>query len=255
MFCLVRVIVLLVLLFSQATLAWAQPRLSLGTATGYAGEETLLPLALSGGEGKYAGVNARIVLPDGVRLVGVSSGALLSSAFFVEANPASVTVIAYTGADVFSADNGVLLQLHLHVDAQTVPGVYPISFADPGPDPFIQANHALAAAGGMRSVGHTVTNGSLNVRLPPEPVSVTVSVGGGGGTVHGGGSSIPYNALITLTALPDPGWRFSHWTENGQVVSGAGRDYTFQATADRRLMAHFVQIKPLPGVLLLLLDE
>ena len=67
------------------------------------------------------------------------------------------------------------------------------------------------------------------------------------------------NLHTQLPGDPDggaPTWLlFNHWTEDGQVVAGAGATYSFYATADRTLVAHFRKIKPSPGVLLLLLSN
>ena len=74
-----------------------------------------------------------------------------------------------------------------------------------------------------------------------------------GGTVAGGGTFI-HNSWVTLTATPDSGYTFSHWTENGQVVKGRSR-YEFHIASDRNLLAHFREVNGLPGVLMLLLDD
>ena len=83
---------------------------------------------------------------------------------------------------------------------------------------------------------------------------VEVSFGAEGGTVTGGGTYL-HNSWVTLMAIPDQGYVFSHWTDNGQVVKGAGASYSFRATTSRNLTAHFREVRGLPGVLMLLLDD
>ena len=67
----------------------------------------------------------------------------------------------------------------------------------------------------------------------------TVSVSSAGhGTVSGGGTDIPYGQSCTVTALPDNGYHFTGWTENGTMVSQE-QEYTFAVNNNRNLVAHF----------------
>ncbi len=60
----------------------------------------------------------------------------------------------------------------------------------------------------------------------------------GGGTISGAGTYTQVDT-VNLAATPNPGWHFVNWTEGGVEVPGAGAVYTFKATADRTLVAHF----------------
>ncbi|HEX2836869.1 MAG TPA: hypothetical protein VHN77_01950 [Phycisphaerales bacterium] len=60
----------------------------------------------------------------------------------------------------------------------------------------------------------------------------------GAGTVSGAGS-YPINSTATLTAAPNAGWGFVNWTEGASQV-GTNATYTFSATVNRTLIAHFV---------------
>ncbi len=85
---------------------------------------------------------------------------------------------------------------------------------------------------------------------------ITPSIGSGtGGTVSVSGTP-PYahGSEVTVTATPTPGYIFINWTENGTVVSKQA-EYTFTVTGDRELVALFREVKNLPGVLMLLLDD
>jgi hypothetical protein len=58
--------------------------------------------------------------------------------------------------------------------------------------------------------------------------------------ITSGGGVFSYNALVTVTALQNAGWEFSSWSENGTSVS-TNPIYTFNALANRSLVANFVQ--------------
>ena len=59
------------------------------------------------------------------------------------------------------------------------------------------------------------------------------------GSVTGNGT-YPNGDNVTLTAIPDEGYRFLNWTENGRVVS-MDAEYSFVAAIDRVLVANFLQ--------------
>jgi hypothetical protein len=63
-----------------------------------------------------------------------------------------------------------------------------------------------------------------------------------GGTVSGGGS-FPNGSQVTVSAIPNPGYGFVHWTENGSPVSTSA-SYSFLVTSDRTLTGHFDRIPP-----------
>jgi hypothetical protein len=58
-----------------------------------------------------------------------------------------------------------------------------------------------------------------------------------GGTVSGGGT-YDYGTSHTVTAIPDEGYDFVNWTENGVEIS-EDEDYTFQVINSMTLMANF----------------
>ncbi|PTN33783.1 delta-60 repeat domain-containing protein [Desulfonatronum sp. SC1] len=83
---------------------------------------------------------------------------------------------------------------------------------------------------------------------------VSLAAGDNNGSVAGGGTFV-HNTWVTVRAIPKKGYAFSHWTLNGQKISGAGATYSFYATSNCSLVAHFRDSIPLPGLLMLLLDE
>jgi len=58
-----------------------------------------------------------------------------------------------------------------------------------------------------------------------------------GGATSGDGAYAP-GSSATVTATPNPGYKFSKWLDGGAIVSTA-RDYTFTVTGDRALVAKF----------------
>ena len=78
--------------------------------------------------------------------------------------------------------------------------------------------------------------------IPSYDFTVTATVGSeGSGTVSGGGLCY-LNQPITLTATPNEGYIFSHWTKNGTIVSYTSK-YNLTVTASAEYVAHF-ELKP-----------
>jgi hypothetical protein len=65
----------------------------------------------------------------------------------------------------------------------------------------------------------------------------TIAFPSNGGTMTGGGTFAP-GAPVSVTATPNSGFAFAYWTDNGTTVS-TNPTYSFTATADRALVAHF----------------
>ena len=72
----------------------------------------------------------------------------------------------------------------------------------------------------------------------PQSFSISVVVSPeDGGEIYGAGN-YPHGSAVTLTAIPNTGYGFLNWTENGEVVSEE-QNYSFTATQDRQLGANF----------------
>ena len=83
-------------------------------------------------------------------------------------------------------------------------------------------------------------NRNLVANFTYVPPTYTVSVSANpsdGGTVTGGGSYTE-GSSCTVTAIPNSGYNFVNWTENGNQFS-ANASYTFAVTGNRTLVAHF----------------
>jgi hypothetical protein len=85
----------------------------------------------------------------------------------------------------------------------------------------------------------TVT-GNRNLVANFSQVSYTVATSSSpaaGGTTSGGGNK-SCGSTATLTAIPNSGYSFANWTENGVVVSTSS-SYSFTVTGNRTLVANF----------------
>jgi len=154
--------------------AYAVPELKLGIAAEKAGGTAFLDLNLSGGTENYAGVNAKIVLPKGVTVTGVSAGGLLNGSFtlgwqaFSDASNDGAIVAAYSGSGSFAA-SGNLLTLKLQVADSLAPGKKEALFALVNSHALINSRYALSNTAGVSvpltpctgyiAVGHADTDG------------------------------------------------------------------------------------------------
>jgi len=57
------------------------------------------------------------------------------------------------------------------------------------------------------------------------------------GSVTGSGDDFVLFQTVTLTAIPNTGYHFQNWTEEGDEVS-VNQEYTFSLTGDRTLVAN-----------------
>ena len=150
----------LLLLVGMALHANATPQLRLGSVNALQGQTATLNLSLSGGEEAYAGINAKILLPEGVTLAGVSKGALLPAGFTTDWHSVSngvdnwTTVIAYSGNDTFTFSSGTLLEIEVQLAPDAPIGSHTIQFAS--------SSSGLSNEDGSVSVTHTTFNGTIN---------------------------------------------------------------------------------------------
>ena len=85
-------------------------------------------------------------------------------------------------------------------------------------------------------------NGNRNLVANFNIQSFTVTVVANpteGGTVTGSGT-YNYGQTCTVTATPNEGFDFVHWTENGGAVMSLELSYTFTVTSNRTVQANFV---------------
>lgn len=94
------------------------------------------------------------------------------------------------------------------------------------------ATFTFAAASDRDLVANFTLGTSYTITTTAAPVA-------GGSTT--GGASYASGASVTVTATPNAGYNFVNWTESGTQVS-ANASYTFNATANRTLVANFAVI-------------
>lgn len=140
--------------------AFAIPQLKIGVGAEKMSGTARLNLSLNNNNGTYAGVNAKIVLPDGVSVTSVSKGDLLSSDFSLDYHSGgnTVTVLAYSSRSSISG-NGVLLSLDLD-SGYASPGTYEIFFGSNSS--IVNSRCALSDPDG-NSVSLTPENGYLAI--------------------------------------------------------------------------------------------
>jgi uncharacterized membrane protein len=161
-----KVVFFVILFVAVAMKGYAKPTLSLSSATGKAGGNTSLELSISGDSGTFAGVNARIILPEGVSVTNVSRGSGLSSDFttnYAVSEDNEVTVIAYSASKTFSGNIGTLLTLNLQISKTATKGNYEVKFATSNTDSLINSRHAISNKDGSTSVSHSTSDGTLTI--------------------------------------------------------------------------------------------
>ena len=79
------------------------------------------------------------------------------------------------------------------------------------------------------------------------PGTITVAASPTEGGMITGGGSYEGGTICTLIATANHGYRFSNWTENGEMVSSED-EYSFVVTEDRNIVANFIAMPPLPIV-------
>ena len=87
-------------------------------------------------------------------------------------------------------------------------------------------------------VNPSATSNAATLTVNPKQYTITVRASRNTyGTVSGGGQ-FPEGTLHTVTAVPNSGHTFFHWTNNGRVVSTSA-SYTFMLSANVTLVAVF----------------
>ena len=156
------------------TATFAEPELMLTNASGDQGTSVTVEVQLQAGDQPYAGLDTKILLPDGVRFLALTNGPLLSSeSFIVESRSLSednaVVIVAYSSTETISASSGVLFTLELQLEADAVPGALSISLA------IDSTRYTLATSDGV-AVPYTLTGGTITVaaREDTEPPVLTL---------------------------------------------------------------------------------
>jgi len=158
------VLTLSLLLLGVAQYAVAEPELRLSSLNVFRGGISSLHLSLSGGLEPYAGVNAKIVLPDGITVMGVSKGAQLPEGFTIDWRSFSgqgingARVIVYSGVNSFTESTGALLEISIQIAPDAPLGMQTIQLQNSG----------LSNEDGSSSISHVILNGVITCFIPDQ---------------------------------------------------------------------------------------
>ena len=107
-------------------------------------------------------------------------------------------------------------------------------------------NSEVVSTNASYSFEVTADRNLVAVFASTDPISITASANPArAGSVNGGGNYL-YGETCTVTAIPNEGYSFINWTENGTVVS-EDLAYTFMVSAERNLVANFTFMAAVSG--------
>ena len=114
------------------------------------------------------------------------------------------------------------------VNAIPASGYTFVSWTENGTQVSTNANYTFTVSGNRALVAQFQEE-TFNIRVSANPVL--------GGRVSGGGA-YHQGDNCTVNAIPNTGYTFTNWTENGNVVS-TNANYSFTVTGERTLVANF----------------
>ena len=116
------------------------------------------------------------------------------------------------------------------VEAFTNPGYFFIKWTEGGTQVSTNPEYSFSVTQNRNLVAH-FSNETFNITVSANPTE--------GGTVSGGDTNIPYLTEIIVSAIPDPCYNFTGWTENSVTIF-TELDYPIVVTENRDLVANFV---------------
>jgi uncharacterized repeat protein (TIGR02543 family) len=138
----------------------------------------------------------------------------------VSANPTNGGTV--TGGGSYNAGTSC------SVDATTAPGYTFSNWTENGNVVSTNAHYTFTVNGNRTLVANFTAN-TYTINVSANPTN--------GGTVSGGGT-FTYGQTCTVVATAAPGYTFTNWTMNGNVVS-TNASYSFIVNNNRTLVAHF----------------
>jgi hypothetical protein len=170
--------------------------------------------------------------------VRISAGEFDDFTFLTPGLPAQIWKLQFTGAFAGMA--------HLHFAYD--PTILPPGFAEETLCLYeFTGGTWQQLAGTVDPVLHTISVSTTNLAvfaLGTEggvPVQVAVSVAPANSGATTGAGTYMSGSGVTLVAIPAAGYVFASWTEGASAIS-TSPSYTFQAQADRTLVANFVPV-------------
>jgi hypothetical protein len=108
---------------------------------------------------------------------------------------------------------------------------------------------AVDAAGGDVTTTYHLTIMDSEMVEPPHVTVTTMASPAAAGSTAGDGEYL-VDAVVTVTATPNPGFALASWTDGGSVVS-TSPVYDFTAIVNRELVANFVTARTVSGTVTL----
>ena len=151
-------------------------------------------------------------------------------------NPENTGEITFDG-DI-NADGSYNFNSQCILVATPATGYHFVNWTEAGEEVATDATYSFIVDGAHSLVANFAINTyEITVEASPD-----ASIAAGGGSVEGGGT-FEHFSTCTVTATPyNDRWVFENWTENDEVIEGAGAEYTFEVTGPRDLVANFAPI-------------
>jgi len=186
---------------------------------------------LSGTPTESGSFQFKITASDGVNPDVSKNYTLLIAAVNAELPPSSLldTTASPVGTGTTTGDGAFAIDANATVTAAAELGFVFVNWTDNGKVVSTNSSYTL-----VMDVNH-----SLVANFLPIHIITTGSSPLAGGTTTGDGD-YEEGVSVTVTATPNATYSFTNWTDGGFVVSNAA-SYTFNATADRDLVANFTQ--------------
>ena len=176
-----------VLYVATALAAAAAPQLSFRSLSAMPGDTAFLDLDVTGADDYYLGVNVKFSLPNGVTVLSVANGDLLTDNFTLDShrldNSNTYTAFAYSVTDSIPPDEGSLLRFSLEVSSDLGElGLDTVAVVDV-PVPILTSG--IAAFDGDTALGHSAVDGVITLSRDPlgalavSPLSRTVTASEG----------------------------------------------------------------------------
>jgi len=206
----------------------ASPELSLNTTTISPGDSATLILSISNAP-DCAGINAKILLPDGLSVKSISKGTLLPASFTTDFKPFSdaqgqgIYVLAYSNLDTFTNASGELLKINLETTDNIVGGHYNIPFANSNSNTLVNARYAVSNRDGTCSLNTSAISGNINILPVIAFTKATQSVTENAGTVTITASMNCTSQSLVTVPFTVSGTSDNHNLSNGTLTIEPGK--------------------------------
>jgi uncharacterized repeat protein (TIGR02543 family) len=165
--------------------------------------------------------NYSFALGTNVTLTAIFTAIPISYTVATPVNPANGGTV--TGGGTFAAGSSVT------VTATPSSGYAFTNWTENGIVQSTSPNYSFTLAANRNLVANFTSTVTFTVAALANPVS--------DGYVSGGGT-FSAGSTVTVTALPNTGYAFTNWTENG-VIQSTSPNYTFTLATNRNLVANF----------------